>query len=776
MEDELRFHLEHEVAKHERSGLPKAAAERRARVEFGGFDQIKEEARDARGVGWIDALLQDLKYGWRGLISKPGFTVAVVLTLGLGIGANTAMFGIVDRLLFRPPDFLEAPERVHRLYVSYVLNGQPRTDRHIDYKLYLELTQSAASFEQSAAFAYRQLAIGTGEQSRELTVATVSATFFDFFDARPQLGRFYAAAEDRFPAGERVAVLGYGFWQSAMGGSRTVLGQSLQVGDVAYTIIGVAPKGMVGVTEGPAPAVFLPITAFAYSRRKDYAENHGWSWLEVVARRKPGVTVAAANAELNAAFVRSWEAERQAQPGLPSATAARARVEAAPVHLARGPQAGADAKVVAWVMGVAIIVLLIASANVINLLLARGVHRRREIALRLALGVTRARLLQQLLTETLLMALLGGLVGLAAAQWGGRAVRTLFLRPEDAAAVATDARTLFFTTAIALMLALLTGLVPGLQALRADVAGTLKAGARDSGYHASRLRTGLLLFQAALSFVLLVGAGLFVRSLANVRSFRLGYDVEPTMYVGGNLRGVELSPAQRHALAARLMDAALSVPGVRSASWTISVPFWSNEGRGAPYVPGVDSVSKLGRFILQAGSTSYFETVGTRILRGRGFTDRDGAATAPIVVVNEAMAKALWPGQDPVGKRMRIGPDTMPFLTVVGVAEDMRGQRFTGDPEFWYYLPIDQYTARYGNLDLSLVVRINGAAEDFVERIRSRLQREMPGAAYVNAMPLSALVEPQQRSWHFGATMFVAFAALALVLAAIGLYSVIAYA
>ena len=776
LEAELRFHLEREIEKHVRSGLAWKEAERRARLEFGGLEVIREEARDARGVGWIDMVMQDLRYAWRGLRAKPAFAAGVVLTLGLGTGANTAMFGIVDRLLLRPPAALREAGRVHRVYVSYLWDGRMRTERNFEFPRFLDVSRSVTSFDATTAFQMRRLAVGTGEGMREMNVLVASASMFDLFESEPVMGRFFDDAEDALPAGDAVVVLSHAYWQSAFGGDNAVLGETLNVGNGVYTVIGVAPPGLTGFSENAVPALFIPITKFAWTQRPaDFATDYGWSWLELVVRRKPGVSVAAAHADLTMAWTRSWEAEREKGARLPPAADARLRAEVASVLLGRGPLAGPEARVVAWVMGVAVIVLLIACANVVNLLLARSVHRRREIALRLALGVSRTRLMQQLMTETLLLAVLGGALGLAVAQWGGRTMRSLFL-PDGMAAVAGDRRTVLFVATITLLLALLTGLAPAWQAIRADVAGALKAGSRDTGYRRSVLRSGLLLFQGVFSVVLLVGAGLFVRSLQNVHSLRLGYDVDPVLVVEPTLRGVELNLDGVNALVDRGVAAALSVPGVHSATPAASIPFWSNEGRGAPYVEGRDSLARLGRFILQAGSPAYFETLGTRILRGRGFTSDDRAGAPPVVVVSQTMAEALWPGADAVGQRMRIGADTMPFLTVVGVAESMRARRLEGDAEFWYFLPIDQYRMLFGAPVGSLIVRVNGKADDYVEALRARLQREMPGTSYVSVLSLRTLVAPQQRAWQFGATMFVAFAALALALAAIGLYSVVAYA
>jgi len=776
LDDELRFHIEREVEKHVRLGMSREDAIRRARLTFGGMERIKDDTRDARGIMTIDSLRQDLRYAWRGVAAKPGFTAAIVITLGLGIGANTAMFGIVDRLLFRPAPFLTDPDDTHRLYLRRMTDLGEVVERNIAYTRYADLARWTTSFDRVASFAYRRLAIGTGDNAREMPVATVSASFFDFFSARPMLGRFFGPDEDRTPSGAQVVVLSQAFWETRMGAARDVLGQQLVIGDRGYTVIGVAPDGFVGMTDNPAPVAFIPITTFAFARSPQYFQTYNWSWLETIAHRKPGVSVETADADLTSAYVRSWQAELAMQSRLPSLEKAHPRAEVGPLPMSRGPQASVDSKVMRWVMGVALIVLLVACANVANLLLARAVQRRREVALRLALGVTRRRLLQQLLTESLLLAVLGGAAGVAIAQWGGRALRALFLDANQSHAVVSDPRTLLFVGGTTLFVALLTGVAPIFHGATPDLADALKAGSREGTYRKSRLRTFLLFFQAALSVVLLVGAGLFVRSLSNVNNRRLGYDIDPIVYAEANMRGTQLSVGETNALNDRLLAAARSVPGTRSASLVISVPFWSNEGRGAPFVPGVDSVSKLGRFLLQAGNPSYFETTGTRIVRGRAFTDEDRAGTPRVLVVSESMAKVLWPGQDPIGKQIRIGNDTTPFSTVIGVAEEMRGRLFQGDQEFWYFMPMAQYISFYGSAYPTLFVRVQGDATKYAETVRRALQREMPGSAYITTKSLRQLVAPQQRSWRFGATMFVAFGALALVLAAIGLYSVIAYA
>ena len=767
---ELRFHLEHEAEKYERMGVPRSEALRRARLDFGGVEEMKERSRDARGTMLVDSTLQDARYALRGLRAKPGFTVGVVLTLGLGIGANAAMFGVVDRLLFRPPPYMRDADQVHRVYLAWTSNKSERVERSMQFPRYLDLMNAARSFSSMAAFNTWQAAVGDGDAARQRAVTAASASYFDFFDAHPALGRFFTAREDSIPVGSPVAVLGYAYWQSDFGGRPDALGQQLRVGHTLYTIIGVAPEGFTGMADQGLPALYVPIAAFAWDMRgSDYSKDYHWSWLEVVARPRPGTTVATATADLSAAHQRSWIAQ-DPDRGPQMVASSRPRVILGPVQLGRGPQAGPEAKVVVWVTGVAVIVLLVACANVANLLLARAITRRREIALRLALGVSRRRLMRQLLTESLVLAALGGMVGLIAAQWGGAMLAASFLPPDFSTSVLTDKRTVIVALAATMSAAILTGLAPAFHAVRSDLAQALNAGGRDSGARPSRTRTLLLIFQATLSVVLLIGAGLFVRSLHNVRSMRLGYDVDPVLVVTRSMRGVSLTDAQRMALEQRMVDEARATPGVVSATQAASVPFWSNEGRPL-FVPGVDTVSKLGRFLLQSGNADYFKTLGTRIVRGRAFDASDRAGGPGVIVVSEGMTNALWPARDPLGKCVRIGADTAPCSTVIGVAENMRTRSLAEDREYAYYLPIAQYGAPTG----MLFVRVTGDAAEHAEIVRRRLQRLMPGAAYVTTQPFRNMVDPTMQSWRFGATMFVAFGGLALALAGIGLYSMIAY-
>ena len=777
LEDEVRFHLEREAEKLVRAGVTPSEAMRRARVAFGGVERVKEESRDARGVSILDVATQDLRYALRGLRMKPGFTAAVILTLGLGIGANAAMFGVVDRLMFRAPSYLHDPATVHRVYLFSTNRGKESASSSLEYTRYLDLTRWTHSFAQIAGFGYRGLAVGTGDDAREMMVGTVSASFFDFFDAPPVLGRYFSAREDTLPAGAPVVVLSHAFWQTRYGGRADALGSSLQIGRVHFAVIGVAPPRFVGVSEEEPPVAFIPITTFAglvagIGKPSEYYTTYSWGWMQMLVRRKPDVTTRAASADLSNAYRRSYEAERNLAPtALALPTLARPRGVAAPVLRQRGPMAGKDAKVVTWISGVALIVLLIACANVANLLLARAQRRRREIALRVALGVGQRRLLSQLLTESVMLGALGGLAGVLVAYWGSRVLRVIFLAKQPTMDVITDWRTLAFAGAVAVTAGVVTGLAPALYAGREDLAAALKAGAREGTYRRSRTRTFLLVFQGALAVMLLVGTGLFVRSLRNVRALRIGYDVDPILYVERNLRGVKLDSIEQRALGQRLEDAARSLPGVENATRALTVPFWNTWSQGL-YVPGIDSVRKLGRFTLQAGSPEYFRTVGTRLLRGRGIeaSDRDGAPR--VVVVSEAMARTLWPGKDAIGQCLHlIQQDTLACSRVVGIAENIKANSLTDDPGLHYYLSIEQFHPG----DAGLLIRTRGDAAQYVETVRRRLQEVLPGSAYVTVTTMHEIVDPNERSWRSGATMFAVFSGLALVLAAIGLYSVVAY-
>ena len=768
LEAELREELQFHHRSLERDASP--APQRR----LGNTTLAIEEARERWSIPWLDHVQQDVRYAFRGIRRSPGFAFGVIATLALGIGANAAMFGVVDRLMFRPYPMLRDPGTVHRVYLQWTERDTRLTSYAFEYKRYLDFREWTTSFTNFAAFFPTRISIGTGEATREREIAAVNASYFSFFDARPALGRFFTADEDVTPIGAPVVVLSHGFWQSAYGGG-DVIGQPLQIDRTTFTIIGVAPEGFTGVTEGDPRVAFIPITTFAGSQGGDdgrtYYSSYSWGWMELMVRRRPDVSVDAASRDLSNAYVRSWNAERPLYPRLAPSDVAKPVAIAGPIKTSAGPDASLEARTALWVTGVTLIVLLIACANVANLFLGRALRRRREVALRLALGVSRGRLAAQSMTESLVLSLIGCASGILVAQLGGVTLSGLFLPSGQSFSLLGDWRTLVVAVGAALFAAVLTGVVPAMLTTKADLAGALKAGAREGTYHRSRTRTTLLVAQGALSVMLLVGAGLFVRSLGHVREMRLGYDADRLVMVRPVLRGAVPDDSGRATLGARLLQAAQDLPEVEHAAVLESVPFWSTTG-GRLFVEGIDSVQRLGRITSQRATADYFQTMGTRILRGRAFGREDRAGAPLVAVISQGLANALWPGRDALGQCMRVGADTMPCTTVIGISEDAVQNSLADRQRFRYYLPLEQIRPIRNDF---MMLRVRGNPSTQVETVRAALQRIMPGQAYVTAWPMDTILRDQRRSWEIGATLFVAFGGLALVVAAIGLYAVIGY-
>ena len=769
--DELALHrdlLERDLI---RQGMSPDAARAQARRTMGNEAFMREEARAVWLRPSLEALVQDATHTLRDLRRNPTFTIGVVLTLALGIGANAAMFSLVDRLFFRPPARMVAPETVHRVYLYRTVQGQERETGGI-YARYADLERWSTSFSQTAGIVLRTLPVGVEDQARLRDVAIVSAGFFGFFDAPPLIGRYFTAAEDVPPVPSPVVVLSHTLWKTQFNSRSDILGSTLHIGAAVYTIIGVAPDGFVGVWPYQPPAAFIPATAFAASRgNPEWATTYGTAFgLGIIVRRKPGVTIAAANADLTNALRQSYQAQLDTDPRTRPLSELRPRAVAGSVLTERGPDPSSLTRIATWLNAVTLIVLLIACANVANLLLARTIRRRREIAVRVALGGSRSRLFRQLLTEGVLLGLLGGGVSLLFARWGSSLLQAVYLPGSAHVALITDARTLLFSGAIALGVGLFAGLVPMVEVARGTLTADLKSAARGT-YHRRRLRPSLVVLQCALSAVLLVGAGLFVQSLRHVRHVPLGFDPDSVLVVSLDMRDGRRDSAAMAALRLRLLESVVQAPGVSFATLQESIPF-AGSSSWPIFVSAADPDGRPGEFYVNTVSPDYFRVMGTRLLSGRAIegTDVDGAPR--VAVVSASMADALWHGVDPIGQCFRVAADTMPCTYVVGVAEDIRAQSIDGDAKaFFYYLPAAQWHPEDGGLFL----RVRGDARGLVESVRKHLQREMPGTSFVTVTPLADVVDATLRSWIVGAKVYTVFGALALVLAGVGLYSVIAY-
>jgi predicted permease len=774
VEAELEFHLDLEAARLEGLGMRPDAARLEARRRFGDLRLTREvlvtidkhrRGRERR-AGWLDDLRQDLGYALRGFRRQPGFAALAIVTLGLGVGANATMFAIVDRLLIRPPAFLADPDRTGRVYLrNPTAGGGEQIDNQIFYRTYLDLTGATRALEGAAAFFDDQRLVGAGEAAKYAGVSLVSASFWGLFNARPALGRFFGPGEDVAPHGSAVVVLAYGFWRSEFGGDRGVLGRKLIIGAHPYTVIGVAPRGFSGMSLRPV-AAFIPITAGAAESFGDnYASGYNVSWLEMLGRRRPGISPSGADAELT----RVYRVTRRVDPRVDVDQIAHSRAELAPALLDRGPLKSDSSRVALWLTAVAAALLLIVAANVGSLLLVRSLRRRREVAVRIALGAGRRRLLRQLLTESSVLALVGGAAGFAIARFGGGLLQRTFLPDVDwSAAPVFDRRALLFTGVTALVTGVLAGLAPVFQVGRTDVTGSLKEGAREGSRQSARLRSSLIVLQVALCVMLLVGAGLFVHSLRNVRALDLGYEPERLIAVDVDFRAGRPQDAERIELQRRILERARAVSGVASAAVSLAIPFGSSYGY-ALSIPGRDSLSDLGAFYYNAVAGDYFQTTGTRLVRGLGITEADQTSGHRIVVVSETMAHRVWPDREAIGQCLKIGADTT-CSEVVGIVRDVRWGSLGDRDRMQLYVP---FTDRPG--EGTVLVRTEGDPERLAEPVRRELQALMPSGAFVMARPLAQDLDRVFRPWRLGATMFTVFGVLALLVAAIGLYGVVAY-
>ena len=782
--EEMHFHrtrLEQDALA---EGTPAADTRHVVRRRFGSETRVVESTRDRWSIAPLDILQQDARYALRGLLRAPAFSLTIIAMLALGIGANAALFGIVDRLWFRPIDLMRDEAMVSRVYQQWMMDGQLVTSSSMPYQRHVDIRDNTTLFSDVAGYSDYPVGVGEGDAARERNVAAVSASFFRFFDAQPVAGRFIVESDDTPPVGAAVAVLTYDFWQQEFGG-RDVIGEKLQVGDVRAEIVGVAPRGLAGFDDFRPPALFIPAATLGSARGLspasvvNFYKYHPWNSVVTLVRRTPGVSLEEAEAEVTRVTHASWDTERVSRQvnmfrDAQAKTAADAGVRAplGGLRRAAGPDRPPEVQSLFWISGVALLVLVIACANVLNLMLARAMKRQREIAMRVALGVSRSRLMMQAVTEGTILALASGAASLVVAHWGGAAIRGLFIGNEQGAEVAAaDSRTLLVVVGLSLVVGLVTGLAQVLLAQKGDLVSTLRAGGKAHGAPRARFRTALLVLQGALSVVLLVGAALFIGSLRAAQSVPKGYDLSRVLVASPVFRSGTAADAR--VAHQSLVERARVLPGVQHATLVSGAPLWRT-GRWAIFVPGIDSVSRLGEFTANAVGPDYFDVIGTRIVRGRPITAADNASAGTVAVVSRGMAEALWPGQDAIGRCMRIVADTAPCTTVVGVSENIVQSNYQlGQPKlFHYYLSVDQIPPTGPRF---LLVNVAGSPAIESERVRKALQAGMPGTSFVTVRPMESLLDGTYRTWRMGASMFLCFGVLALIVASVGLYGLIGY-
>ncbi|MBV9924267.1 MAG: ABC transporter permease [Acidobacteria bacterium] len=700
----------------------------------------------------MTTLLQDLRFGARTLLKRPGFALVAVLTLALGIGANTAIFSVVNAVLLRPMPFREAD----RLFVLYETTQSVPRD-YISVPNLEDYRAGSRSFEGFATFVPQSVNLtGAGAEPERVVGAFVSSSLLPLLGVGPERGRAFTA-EDDAQGGGQVVMLAHELWVRRFGADPSVIGRSLNFNGESYTVVGVLPEGF----RYPTMPVDVLLPAQKWPNYKVARSFHG-CW--VVGRLKPGVTRETAEGELRAMAKHLEEAYPEDNRGR--------GVEL--VGLQEDTVEGARTALLVLLSAVGLI-LGIACANIANLLLARGAARRREVALRSALGASRVRLLRQFLTETLLLALAGGAAGILLAQWGVDAL--LALNPGElptAQKVGLDARVLAFSVGLSVLTGLVFGIVPALQLSKTDVTSGLKEGGRaGEGKERARVRSAFVVAQVALSLVLLVGAGLLLNSFYRLLKTSPGFNPQNLLTMEYRLpRNRYAKGEQQWAFHREVVERVSHLPGVTSAAVVRGLPFSGNGGALTYLVPGrpAPPAGQEQKTLENAIDPNYLATVGLPLVRGRNFTYADGPDTPPVLLVNRTLAEKLWPGEDPLGKQLEL-PDAKMTAEVVGVVGDAKQYDIAEQQRPQIYTAYAQNPHIFG----TLVVRSRVEPLSLAETVKKTVWSVDPEQPVWKVRTVENLIEQNFAGRRFMLTLMACFAGLAVLLTALGLYGVISY-
>jgi len=719
----------------------------------------------------MKTLLKDIRYGLRVLWKSKGFTAVAVLTLALGIGVNVAIFSGVSAFVLRPLPGTGEPERLAMLFE---MNRDGSGFNDFSYPDYLDYSKQSDVFDGVIAHELAQAALGEGERSDVVWGQLVTGNFFDALKVKMEHGRGFLPEEGQTPGTHAVVVLGHDLWRNRLGADANVVGKSIQLNGHPFTVIGIAPREFTGAEWALGLNFWTPLMM----KQQVSGGTDGWMtargnhWLELLGRLKPGVTAEGASAQLSAVAARLErdypdERNKDVSVKVVAETEGRWKDMGGVVKLSSG-----------LALGVVGLILLIACANVANLMLARSVVRRREIGIRLALGAGRWRVVRQLLTESVLLSLAGGGLGLILAFWMTDAMTAFFpsLAYKLVLDVAPDSRALLFTLAISMLTGVVFGLAPALQASKPDLVPVLK-GESQRGGQARRfsLRNILVVSQVALSLVVLVCAALFLQSFRNAKSIDPGFETRDAVAVSINPGLFGYTKEQGRDFYTRLAERTRSVPGVEAAGLVQWLPLGDSSSSWGPVYPAEQSAPPPGEGLnvfTDIVGAGYFDAMRMPLLQGRDFNERDRAGVLPeAVVINETLARRLWPNENPVGKRLLVGRTTPDPLEVVGVVKDSKIRTLGESRQLAMYVSLDQ---TYNN-GMTLVVRSSGDRAGVVAGVRQAV-KELDAR-----MPLYNVKTMEQHlTWAFwahnmAAWLSTAFGLLALVLAATGLYGVIAY-
>jgi predicted permease len=706
-------------------------------------------------------VFQDLRYGARLLVAHPGFTIVAVLTLSLGIGANSAIFTLLDQVLIRPVPV----EQPHELVV--VVEDGNGTARVVSYPLYSDLRDGNDVLVGLAAYVQRPFSLTDGVRSERVTGQLVSGNYFAVLGVRPALGRFFLSEEDRTAGTHPVAVISHGLWRRRFGADPRVIGKELSISGYRFTIIGVTPSEFTGTTRGTAPDVYLPVMMLGQAAPGDggMLSNRNAGWLRLIGRLKSGISRQRAEAALTALTEGLQPSQaRKAADGPPAKPFLL--VDGSHGYLDRVQDLSLPLKLI---MGVVGFVLLIACANVANLLLARASARRGEIAVRLAIGASRARIVRQLLTEGAILATVAGITSFGVAY----AFTSMLLGIQQQTTTVPrflegrlDSRTLTFTLALSLVTAVLFSLAPALQTSKPDLVESFKkAKSAGGGWRRAGLRSMLVVTQVALSLVVLIGAGLCVKSLRTLQSIDSGLEPTKVLTASFDLRLNGYDEARGRQFLSQLSDRVSRLPGVEAVSFAnivaFSDGFWISPMSIEGYQPGPDERMA---FDINRVGPDYFRTIGTPVVNGRDFTSRDTAESPRVVIVNEAAMRRYWAGKNPIGARTNRGE-------VVGVAKDTKEKGLRTSPRPAVYLPLLQAYVP----GLSLHVRAAIEPRTLLADVRRELQTLDAALPIYNVKTLDEQQAGSLYAERLAALVLTLFASLALIVSAVGIYGVLSY-
>ena len=703
----------------------------------------------------MNNLIQDIRYSLRGLLRQPAFTAVAVLSLALGIGANTAIFSLVNAVLLKPLAFTE-PDRLAVLWEADPTRDV--TQDNVAVGNYVDWKAQNSVFEEMAASAFRSFNI-TGDGEPEKVMASgVTENFFPLLGATPALGRNFLPDEDK-AGGSKVMILSYGLWQRRYGGDRDILNKDIILNGEKHTVIGVMPANFRFLTNLIGlwvPAAFAP---------EELTQRDGQS-LTVIGRLKPGVTFEQAQTDLGAIT------QRIAKDN-PNTMSPRLTASVVPIS----EQVSGQSRQPLIMLMVAVgFVLLIACANTANLLLSRASSRRREIAVRSAVGATRRRIVRQLLTESLILSFLAGGLGLFVATFSFEFLKSLVPAGLVPDSLRLDPRALGFALLVSILTGIIFGLVPALQASRVDLNEVLKSGGRtglSSG--GGRLRGALVITEVALALVLLIGAGLLIQTLSNLREQYSLLQPEKLLTVRTVLQGKYQEPAKRWAFYDDVLGRIKNLPGVVSASYTTSVPLQWAGGSNAFIIDGPPPPDNLAANALHRQvSPGYFETIGIPLRAGRYLDNRDDENSLWVMLVNETFATKYWPQESAIGKRVKFADDA-PWITIVGVVADVRQMGMDQPVKQEMYLPFRQVQGFHFFKPRDLVIRTEGDPMQLVAAVRREIHAVDPNQPVSNVATLDEQLSNGTQRRRVGMTLLVAFAALSLLLAVIGIYAVLAF-